>query len=98
MRRPAWPHGQHVPGPHDWQQGRGSTRNPPPWAPELEDSYPFRTWVLDAVTWCLSTDVDEQRKGSQLELALGSIARDLVREIDINTKIAGGTVQTDQGP
>jgi len=52
---------------------------------------------MDAVTWCLSTEVDEQRKGPQLELALGGVARDLVREISVEIKLNGGTVVTDQG-
>ena len=30
---------------------------------------------MDCITWCLSTDVDEQRKGPQIELALGGVAR-----------------------
>ena len=52
---------------------------------------------MDAITWCLSTDVDEQRKGPQLELRLGGVARDLIREVDINIKLNGGQVVTDQG-
>ena len=42
---------------------------------------------MDCITWCRSTDVDEQRKGPQIELALGGVARDLVREIDLQIKI-----------
>ena len=78
-------------------QGRGSIRNPPPWSAEIEQTYPFRLWVMDCITWCLSTDVDEVRKGPQIELALGGVARDLVREIDLQIKINGGTITTDTG-
>jgi len=52
---------------------------------------------MDCITWCLSTDVDEQRKGPQIELALGGVARDLVREIDLQIKIHGGTITADDG-
>ena len=63
---------------------RGSIRSAPYWDPSLEDSYPFRHWLADAIMWCLSTDLDENRKGPQIELSLGGIARDLVREIPYN--------------
>ena len=93
----AWPYGRNVWGPNDWVHGRGSTRNPPTWAPEIEAQYPFRHWVTDVVTWCMSTDVDEQRKGPQIELALGGVARDLVREIPLQVKINGATVDLGDG-
>ena len=93
----AWPYGRNVWGPTDWVHGRGSTRNPPAWAPEIESQYPFRHWVTDVITWCMSTDVDEQRKGPQLELALGGVARDLVREIPLQAKISGATVDLGDG-
>ena len=91
----AWPYGRNVWGPQDWVHGRGSTRNPPSWAPEIEQQYPFRHWITDVITWCMSTDMDEQRKGPQIELALGGVARDLVREIPFQFKLHGTTV--DQG-
>ena len=87
--RTAWPYGQRVPGPQDWAQQRGSTRNPPAWAPDIEQQYPFRHWITDVVTWCLSTDLDEVRKGPQIELCLGGVARDLVRELPIDVKTNG---------
>ena len=52
---------------------------------------------MDCITWCLSTDVDEVRRGPQIELCLGGVARDLVREIDLNIKINGGQITTDAG-
>ena len=91
-QRTAWPYGQRVPGPHDWAQQRGSTRNPPAWAPDIENQYPFRHWITDVVTWCMSTDIDEIRKGPQIELCLGGVARDLVREIPVDVKTNGFTL------
>ena len=87
-QRPAWPRGQQVLGPHDWQAGRGLTRNPPPWAPDLENVYPFRVRVMDAIP-CFSTDVDEQRKGPQLRRCLGGVARDLIREVNVHIQLDG---------
>ena len=52
---------------------------------------------MDCITWCLSTDVDEIRKGPQIELALGGVARDLVREVDLNIKLNGGIITNEQG-
>ena len=93
----AWPFGRSVWGPDDWVHGRGSTRNPPAWSPDIEAQYPFRHWVADVVTWCLSTDVEEPRKGPQIELALGGAARDFVREIPLQAKIHGSTVDLGDG-
>ena len=63
----------------------------------MEDQYPFRHWLADAIMWCLSTDVDEARKGPQLELSLGGIARDLVREIPLQYKLQGALVDLNDG-
>ena len=95
----AWPHGN-VPwgGPQSSGATHGSIKNPPPWSPELEESYPFRHWLADCITWCLSTDIDEVRKGPQIELALGGLARDFVREIPLTTKLHGGNFDIGNGP
>ena len=53
--------------------------------------------MADAIMWCLSTDVDEARKGPQLELSLGGVARDLVREIQLPYKINGAIVDLNDG-
>ena len=63
----------------------------------MEETYPFRHYLADAIMWCLSTDVDEARKGPQLELSLGGIARDLVREIPLEYKLRGATVDLNDG-
>ena len=63
----------------------------------MEDQYPFRHWLADAIMWCLSTDTDEVRKGPQIELSLGGIARDLVREIPLQCKIHGAVVDLNDG-
>ena len=73
---PAWPYGQHVPGPNDWAQSRANIRNPPAWAPDINHVYPFKQYLADAVAWCFATDLDEMRKGPQIELSLGGTARD----------------------
>ena len=49
------------------------------------------------ITWRLSTDVEEQRKDPYIELALGGVARDLVREIDLQIKIHVGIITADDG-
>ena len=94
----AWPHGN-VPwgGPQSSGATHGSIKNPPPWAPELEQSYPFRHWLMDCITWVHSTDIDEVRKGPQIELALGGLARDYVREIPLPTKLHGGVIDIGDG-
>ena len=93
--------GRHWPGKGNggWSSHaeRGSIRSPPYWEPAMEDTYPFRHWLADAIMWCLSTDVDEIRKGPQLELSLGGIARDLVREIPLQYKINGAMVDLNDG-
>ena len=49
------------------------------------------------MVWCIITDVEEERQGPNIELHLGGIARDLVREIPIQYKIQGGTVDMGDG-
>ena len=93
----AWPYGQHIPGPQDWSVGRASTRNPPAWAPDIEHLYPFRFYLQDAIAWCFATDLDDARKGPQLELALGGVARDLIRDLPLMNKINGGLLDLGDG-
>ena len=81
---------QWAPSPSEWRLQTATTRNPPSWAPEIEGSYPFRHWLQDAVIWCVSTPEDELRKGPQIELALGGLARELIREMPLEVKINGG--------
>ena len=76
---------------------RGNTRNPPPWASEIEAVYPFRHWLMDCIAWCMSTDEPENRKAFQIEFALGGIARELVREIALETKRDGANVDLGDG-
>ena len=45
--------------------------------------------MVDTMTWCVSTDLEETKKGPQINLALGGVARDLVREIPLYSKING---------
>ena len=49
------------------------------------------------ITWCLSTDMDEQPKGPQVELALGGVAQDLVRETPFQIKLRGAIVDFNDG-
>ena len=81
---------QWAPSPGEWRLQTATTRNPPSWAPQIESEYPFRDWLQDAITWCMSTPEEELRKGPQLELALGGLARQLVRELPLENKINGG--------
>ena len=46
---------------------------------------------------CFSTDVEEQRRGPAIELALGGAARDWVRDIPIASKINGEMVDVGDG-
>ena len=96
-QRPHWPYGQHAPEPREWHHMRGSINNPPPWAPEMEEQYPFRDWLADVVAWCNATTMDEVLKGPQLELALGGVARSLVRELPLQAKKFGADVDLGDG-
>ena len=49
------------------------------------------------MAWCFATDLHEQRKGPQIELALGGTARDLVREIPLQQKLQGAQVDICDG-
>ena len=95
--RSHWPYGTHAPHPREWHNMRGSITNPPPWAPELEQEYPFRDWIADAVAWCNATSIDEHRKGPQLELALGGTARTLIRELPLHAKMHGAELDLGDG-
>ena len=50
--------------------------------------------MTDCITWCLSTDLDEVRQGPQIELCLGGVARDLVREIPVDAKTKASHFRT----
>ena len=40
----------------------------------MEQEYPLRDWIADIIAWCSTTTLDEERKGPQIELALGGTA------------------------
>eukprot|EP00959_Pyramimonas_sp_CCMP1952_P455302 9471360-Pyramimonas_sp.AAC.1 len=63
----------------------------------MEQQYPFRNWLADAVAWCNATNLDENKKGPQLELSLGGIARDMIRELPLHSKIHGADMDLGDG-
>eukprot|EP00959_Pyramimonas_sp_CCMP1952_P352684 7389397-Pyramimonas_sp.AAC.1 len=63
----------------------------------MEQQYPFRNWLADVVAWCNATNVDEIRKGPQIELSLGGIARDMIRELPLQAKINGAEIDLGDG-
>ena len=68
---------------------RADLRSPPAWSVELAESYPFRLWARDIIAWCCVCPLRMEQRGAAVELALGGAARDLVREMDMNTKMNG---------
>ena len=86
---PQWRQQQWAPSPGEWRLQTATTRNPPSCAPQIESEYPFKDWLRDVVTWCVSTPEEEQRKGPQIELALGGLAREMIRELPMEVKING---------
>ena len=90
-----WPPGQQQ---NDWQAATtGNGRNPNKWAPDIEHSYPFRHWMADTITWCMSSNEDELRKGPLIEMALGGLARDFVREMPLQIKVHGAVQDLGDG-
>ena len=63
----------------------------------MEQEYPFRDWIADIIAWCSATTLDEERKGPQIELALGGTARSLVRELPAQAKRFGAEVDLEDG-
>ena len=61
-----------------------STKIPPSWSPEWEESYPFLDWTKDIEFWASGTDLGYQQIATQVASRLGGIAREMAREIDIN--------------
>ena len=70
-----------------WQ--RGSIRQPPGWSPQVQASYPFRSWLYDVMAWSFYTDLREDQKGPAVELALGGTATYFIREIPLDHKVNG---------
>eukprot|EP00959_Pyramimonas_sp_CCMP1952_P045672 954269-Pyramimonas_sp.AAC.1 len=76
---------------------RGSMTNPPPWSPEMEQQYPFRSWLADVVACCSATNVGDIRKGPHIELCQGGIARYMIRELPLQAKIHGAEIDLEDG-
>ena len=71
---------------------RATTRNPSLSSSLIEMQRTFRHWVADVVAWCVSTDTPEAQKGPQVELVLGGIDQDLVRELPLQFNMNGAIV------
>ena len=70
-----------------WQ--RGSIRQPPGWSPQVQSSYPFRSWMHDVLAWSFYTDLHDTQKGPATELVLGGTANDYIRALPLDHKING---------
>ena len=81
------PSNEHAQDPRYWQ--RGNIRQPPGWSPTVQSSYPFRSWLFDVMAWSVYTDLRDDQKGMAVELVLGGTARDLIRELPLDSKTNG---------
>ena len=80
--------------------GRGSGKGrgrgiglPPAWGPDMERSYPFRTWVQDLVIWGIaSSEMDPPQQCAQIITVLEGAARDLARNLSHDQLTTGGTL------
>ena len=70
-----------------WQ--RGSIRQPPGWSPQVQTSYPFRSWLYHVMAWSFYTDLREDQKGPAVEFVLGGTAKHFIREIPLDHKVNG---------
>ena len=70
---------------------------PPPWNPQWESEYPFRTWVQDALLWCASTDIDAERQGPAIVMGLQGTAKEMSHEVDLNTLQNGAILDFNDG-
>eukprot|EP00975_Prorocentrum_lima_P038129 8018810-Prorocentrum_lima.AAC.1 len=52
-----------------------SEKVPPGWGPNMQVTYPFRSWVVDVKLWDLSTSVDTERRGPFLISQLRGTAK-----------------------
>ena len=66
-----------------------STKIPPYWSPEIDHQYPFRDYMDDLRIWNLSTDLEIEKRGAQVALRLGGVARRLINEIPSEILVGG---------
>ena len=80
-------------GPPGGRGGFGNNRQPPPWSPERETTYPFRHWVQYLLAWSiLATDMDSAQQCAAIILQLGGAARELTRSMSYDEMTRGGIV------
>jgi hypothetical protein len=66
--------------------GHCTNKAPPKWNPDYERDYPFERWVQDVSLWALgATELDDDKIGPAVALALGGSARSVAREMEIAT-------------
>ena len=76
---------------------QNNSRNPPPWTPERESTYPFQTWVQDVLSWSiLATDMDAAQQTAAIILQLGGAARELARSMSYHDITQGGLINGTQ--
>ena len=70
---------------------------PPAWDPRQAHVYPFSVWTQDIQLWAAATDMDEDRLAPAVVMRLAGTARDLARELDINTLQNGMQIDVGDG-
>ena len=75
-------------------EGSSSTnyRVPPTWSPEMERSYPFRSYVRDVLLWSMLTDLLPHQQAAAMVLRLKGAARSLVNMLSPEEILRGGEI------
>ena len=63
----------------------------------MQRDYPFRSWLLVVVAWSVYTDLAVGRKGPVVELAFDGVARDLIRELPLESNALGTNYDAGDG-
>ena len=75
----------YAPGQHGGEGGYGNQgRTPPSWDP-ASSNYSFRDWQADLRLWMEVTPLQAQQMGPAVALALGGLAKQMAKEIPIDT-------------
>ena len=69
-----------------------NSRNPPPWNPANQSTYPFREWAHDVLIWSISSEMDSRRKAAAVIGQLRGAARNFIRTVPTNVRVAGGMI------
>jgi hypothetical protein len=80
------------------QYGTCSSKVPPSWDPSWDKQYPFHIYCQDVMLWISGVcELDDHQRGPAIAMRLQGVAREIVRELDLNTLMHGRMMNGNNG-